>query len=159
METFLYLLLCRIDRTLKREATEMEIKASLESWLYKNLALIVAAITTLLTPLYPTLWLVGFISIVDFLTGVMGAKSKGEEITSNRMIRKFYSVIAYFLGILIAHVIGGYYGDADFMVKAVVAIIAVTEIQSVRENIKNITGVDILKPLIRILERKQETDA
>jgi phage-related holin len=156
METFLYLLLCRIDRTLKREATEMEIKASLESWLYKNIALIVAAIATFLTPLYPTLWLVGLISMIDFLTGVMGAKSKGEEITSNRMIRKFYSVIAYFLGILIAHVIGGYYGDADFMVKAVVAIIAVTEIQSVRENIKNITGVDILKPLIKMLERKSD---
>lgn len=137
----------------------MEIKATFESWFYKNIALIFAAIVTLLTPLYPTLWLVGFISIVDFLTGVLGAKSKGEEIKSNKMIRKFYSVIAYFLGILIAHVIGGYYGDADFTVKAVVAIIAVTELQSVRENIQAITGVDILKPLIRILERKSEQDA
>lgn len=136
----------------------MEIKATFESWFYKNIALIFAAIVTLLTPLYPTLWLVGFISIVDFLTGVLGAKSKGEEIKSNKMIRKFYSVIAYFLGILIAHVIGGYYGDADFMVKAVVAIIAVTELQSVRENIQAITGVDILKPLIRILERKQDVN-
>jgi hypothetical protein len=53
-------------------------------------------------------------------------------------------------------VIGGYYGDADFMVKAVVAIIAVSELQSVRENIKGVTNLDILKPLINMLERKSE---
>lgn len=154
METLLYLFVSKLKRDLK----EMDLKATLEAWFCKNILLIFAALATFIAPLYPTLLLVGFVSIVDFLTGVMGAKSKGEEIKSNKMIRKFYSVIAYFLGILIAHVIGGYYGDADFMVKAVVAIIAVTEIQSVRENIQAITGVDILKPLIRILERKAEAN-
>jgi hypothetical protein len=86
----------------------------------------------------------------------MSAKTKGELITSNKMIRKFYAVLSYFLAILISHVIGGYYGDADFMVKAVVAIIAVSELQSVRENIKGVTNLDILKPLINMLERKSE---
>lgn len=145
--------------SLRNESEKVDMRESFEGWLAKYLAFIIAALATFLSPLYPTLWLVGFISFIDFVSGIMGAKSKGEDITSNKMIRKFYSVIAYFLGILIAHVIGCYYGDADFMVKAVVAIIAVTEIQSVRENIQAITGVDILKPLIRILERKQEQDA
>jgi len=121
---------------------------------YGGLAL--AAVLTYLAPLQSTLFVVGAISLIDFITGIMSAKTKGEVITSNKMIRKFYAVLSYFLAILISHVIGGYYGDADFMVKAVVAIIAVSELQSVRENIKGVTNLDILKPLINMLERKSE---
>jgi phage-related holin len=121
---------------------------------YGGLAL--AAVLTYLAPLQSTLFVVGAISLIDFITGIMSAKTKAELITSNKMIRKFYAVLSYFLAILISHVIGGYYGDADFMVKAVVAIIAVSELQSVRENIKGVTNLDILKPLINMLERKSE---
>ena len=121
---------------------------------YGGLAL--AAVLTYLAPLQSTLFVVGAISLIDFITGIMSAKTMGEVITSNKMIRKFYAVLSYFLAILISHVIGGYYGDADFMVKAVVAIIAVSELQSVRENIKGVTNLDILKPLINMLERKSE---
>ena len=121
---------------------------------YGGLAL--AAVLTYLAPLQSTLFVVGAISLIDFITGIMSAKTKSEVITSNKMIRKFYAVLSYFLAILISHVIGGYYGDADFMVKAVVAIIAVSELQSVRENIKGVTNLDILKPLINMLERKSE---
>ena len=121
---------------------------------YGGLAL--AAVLTYLSPLQSTLFLVVAISVIDFITGIMSAKTKNELITSNKMIRKFYAVLSYFLAILISHVIGGYYGDADFMVKAVVAIIAVSELQSVRENIKGVTNLDILKPLINMLERKSE---
>ncbi len=119
-------------------------------------ALALAAVLTYLAPLQSTLFVVGAISLIDFITGIMSAKTKNELITSNKMIRKFYAVLSYFLAILISHVIGGYYGDADFMVKAVVAIIAVSELQSVRENIKGVTNLDILKPLINMLERKSE---
>ena len=121
---------------------------------YGGLAL--AAVLTYLAPLQSTLFLIVAISLIDFITGIMSAKTKSEVITSNKMIRKFYAVLSYFLAILISHVIGGYYGDADFMVKAVVAIIAVSELQSVRENIKGVTNLDILKPLINMLERKSE---
>ena len=121
---------------------------------YGGLAL--AAVLTYLTPLQSTLFLIVAISLIDFISGIMSAKTKNEVITSNKMIRKFYAVLSYFLAILISHVIGGYYGDADFMVKAVVAIIAVSELQSVRENIKGVTNLDILKPLINMLERKSE---
>lgn len=121
---------------------------------YGGLAL--TAVLTYLAPLQSTLFLVGAISLIDFITGIMSANTKGEVITSNKMIRKFYAILSYFLAILISHVIGGYYGDADFMVKAVVAIIAVSELQSVRENIKGVTNLDILKPLINMLERKSE---
>lgn len=131
-------------------------RESLEQWIAKYCMFVMAAICTLLSPIVPTLCFVGMISMIDFFTGIIGAKAKGHEIKSSKMIRKFYAVIAYFLGILIAYVLENYFGDVVPMVKAVVAIIAVTEIQSVRENITAITGVDILKPLERILIKKSE---
>jgi phage-related holin len=137
---------------------KIDMRESLEQWLAKYSFLALAALCTFLNPIVPTLCFVGMISVIDFVTGIIGAKSKGEEIKSSKMIRKFYAVMAYFLGILIAHVLEGYFGDVVPMTKAVVAIIAVTEIQSVRENITAITGVDILKPLERILIKKSEQE-
>jgi phage-related holin len=135
---------------------QVDMRESFEQWLAKYALLAIAALCTFLSPIVPTLCFVGMISVIDFITGIIGAKAKGNEIKSSKMIRKFYAVIAYFLGILIAHILEGYFGDVVPMTKAVVAIIAVTEIQSVRENITAITGVDILKPLERILIKKSE---
>ena len=139
-----------------RESKEIDMRESFEQWLIKYASFVISVVCTFLSPIVPTLCFVGMISVIDFVTGIIGAKSKGHEIKSSKMIRKFYAVIAYFLGILIAHILEGYFGDVVPMVKAVVAIIAVTEIQSVRENITAITGVDILKPLERILIKKSE---
>ena len=144
--------------TFHRESKEIDMRESFEQWLIKYASFVIAALCTFLSPVVPTLWFVGLISIIDFVTGIIGAKSKNIPIQSSKMIRKFYSVMAYFFGILIAYVLEQYFGDAVPMVKAVVAIIAVTEIQSVRENIAAITGVDILKPLERILIKKSEQE-
>lgn len=142
--------------TFAKEKEEIDMRESIEQWAAKYCLLIIAAIATFLSPIIPTLCFVGAISMIDFITGILGAKSKGQEIQSSKMIRKFYAVCAYFLGILIAHILERYFGDVVPMTKAVVAIIAVTEIQSVRENITAISGVDVLKPLERILIKKSE---
>jgi hypothetical protein len=42
------------------------------------------------------------------------------------------------------------------LVKPLVAIIALSELQSMRENIEAITGTDILKGLFNFLQRKSE---
>jgi phage-related holin len=128
----------------------------LQQWFLKYSLLLLASALTFISPLNATLFFVGLISFIDLATGILGAKSKGQAITSRKLIRKFYIAISYFFGILIAHIMEKYFGDAVPMTKAVVAIIAVTEIQSVRENITAISGVDILKPLERILKQKSE---
>ncbi len=125
----------------------------MNNWLNKYVILIVTGIITFISPIADTLIFVGIISVFDFVTGIMKAHKSG-TISSRRMINKLYAVIGYFVGILISHLLEGYFGDAIPMVKAVVAIIALTEIQSVRENIKEISGTDILSPLTKILQRK-----
>lgn len=125
------------------------------TWANKYALLIITGIITFLAPIHDTLFFVGMISVADFITGIMKSH-KAQKISSRKMINKVYAVVGYFIGIIIAHTLEGYFGNAIPMVKAVVAIIALTEIQSVRENIKEISGTDILSPLVKFLERKQD---
>lgn len=131
-------------------------KHAIQEWFIQNSWAIILGILAYLAPLQSTLFFVGVVSMIDFFSGIAGAKVKGDKIQSRKMIRKFYVVFGYFCGILVSYILEGYFGDQIPMVKAVVAIIALTEIQSVRENITAITGVDILKPLERILKSKAE---
>lgn len=125
------------------------------AWANKYWMLVITGVITFLAPIQETLFFVGMISVADFVTGVIKAQKAG-NVNSRKMVNKLYAVVGYFIGILIAHSLEGYFGDAIPMVKAVVAIIALTEIQSVRENIKEISGTDILSPLTKFLQRKQE---
>lgn len=124
----------------------------------KYLAYISAGLIAFITPLAPALWFVGLLVMCDFLTGIAKAKKRG-QISSARMIDKFYASVGYFLGIIVSHTVELYFGDAVPIVKAVVAIIALSELQSLRENIEAITGTDIMKPLYKFLkERSGEKD-
>lgn len=123
----------------------------------KFAAAVTAAFVAFISPLTSTLVFVGFLVACDFITGLAKASKKG-TVTSEKMIAKFYDSIGYFIGIIVAAFTEQYFGDAIPMVKAVVAIIALTELQSLRENIKELTGTDILQPIINILKKKGEGD-
>ena len=125
------------------------------AWIKKYILLIVTGCITFLAPLQGSLFFVGMISMADFITGIIKAQKAG-NITSRKMINKAYAAAGYFIAILISYAVEIYFGDAIPVVKAVVAIIALTEIQSVRENIKAITGTDVLSPLTKILQRKAD---
>lgn len=119
--------------------------------------LIIAGLVSFIMPLVPSLIFVGAISVFDFITGVMKARKTG-TVSSRRMVQKVYAVASYFIAILIAHFMEHYFGGQIPFVKVIVAIIALTEIQSVRENIKEITGVDVLKPITDFLSKKKNDD-
>lgn len=125
------------------------------TWFKKYMALMLMGGLTFIAPLQGSLLFVGMISVADFITGIMKAQKTG-TITSRKMINKAYAAAGYFIAILLAHGVELYFGDAIPIVKAVVAIIALTEIQSVRENVKEITGTDVLSPLTKLLQRKTE---
>lgn len=117
----------------------------------------VTALISFISPLVPTLYFVGILVMSDFITGVIKAH-KAQKLTSRRMSDKVWMTVGYFMAIMVAFAMEKYFGDAVPMVKAVVAIIALTEIQSLRENIEKITGTDILKPLIKILRQEAKED-
>lgn len=121
----------------------------------KYLVYAITGIITFLAPLHATFCFVGLLVMADFFTGI-GRAIKYNRVKSERMADKFWVSFGYFLGILVAHTVEGYFGDAVPIVKAVVAIIALTELQSLRENITQLTGTDILKPLEKLLKKESE---
>lgn len=130
-------------------------KNYLNIYLEKYGLIIISSLSLFFTPLLPTFVLVGFLVLSDFVTGVIKA-SKQKDVRSRRMIDKFYTSIAYFIGIIITYKMENYFGDQLPFLKAVVAIIAATELQSIRENIKAISGVDLLQPVMKLLKRKTD---
>jgi phage-related holin len=121
----------------------------------KLIALMISGFVAFMSPISDVLYFVGFIVVCDFITGIIKANKAG-DFNSTRMRDKFWDSVGYFIGIIIAHYVEMIFGNTVPLVKAVVAIIALTELQSVRENITEITGTDILKPIINLIKTKND---
>jgi uncharacterized membrane protein len=114
---------------------------------------IVAGLMAYYTPLREVFVFVGILVFADFITGISKA-IKNREFTSTKCIRKFWVSLGYFVGISVARAFEIYIGQ-DVIVKPMVAIISVSEVQSLRENILVLTQVDIIKPITNLFTKKQ----
>jgi hypothetical protein len=109
---------------------------------------IMAGFMAFFTPLKDVFLFVGIMVMADWITGI--AKGlKTNTFTSAKCIVKVWTSLGYFISIIIAKSIEDY-THLDAIVKAVVGIIAISELQSLRENIQTLTKVDILKPIMNI---------
>ena len=107
-----------------------------------------AGLMAYFTPLKDVFLFVGIMVMADWITGI--AKGlKTNTFTSAKCIIKLWTSLGYFISIIIAKSIEDY-THLDAIVKAVVGIIAISELQSLRENIQVLTKVDILKPIMNI---------
>jgi phage-related holin len=117
---------------------------------------LVTGLIAYLTPILTSLLLVGGLVMFDWITGVMKAHKLG-TLSSRAMIKKFYTGSSYLVAIAAVRLCEVYFGDDIPLVKPVIAMIALSELQSMRENIQAITGVDLLKNLFNVLQRKSES--
>jgi phage-related holin len=117
---------------------------------------LVTGLIAYLTPILTSLLLVGGLVMFDWITGVMKAHKLG-TLSSRAMIKKFYTGSSYLVAIAAVRLCEVYFGDEIPLVKPVIAMIALSELQSMRENIQAITGVDLLKNLFNVLQRKSES--
>jgi len=109
---------------------------------------IMAGFMAFFTPLKDVFLFVGILVMADWITGI--AKGiKSDTFTSAKCVIKLWTSLGYFISIVIAKSIEDY-THLDAIVKAIVGIIAISEIQSLRENIIALTKVDILKPIMNI---------
>jgi uncharacterized membrane protein len=84
-----------------------------------------------------------FVVFADTGTGILAAKKRKEPITSKGLYRTSQKVVVYFVGIMIFHGASVTFGLPSQIVYSVSFLIAFTELYSVSENIKSITGVNI----------------
>jgi len=117
---------------------------------------LVTGLVAYLTPILTSLLLVGGLVMFDWITGVMKAHKLG-TLSSRAMIKKFYTASSYLVAIGAVRLCEVYFGDDIPLVKPVIAMIALSELQSMRENIEAITGIDLLKNLFNVLQRKSES--
>jgi len=125
----------------------------------KYLAYILGAIVTFFTPLIDILWVVGALSLADWVTGLIKGHKTEEGIVSHKIITKGWTTVGYFIAILVAYslelMLQNRYGSKVPFVDVVVFIIAAAEVQSLRENLKEITGIDIFKYVGQFFAKKK----
>jgi hypothetical protein len=121
----------------------------------KYLPLILTGIIAYLSPIVTSLIFVGGLVMFDWITGMIKGSKLG-TFNSRTMIKKFYTGASYLIAIAAVRLCEVYFGEEVPLVKPLVAIIALSELQSMRENIEAITGVDILKHLFGFLQRKSD---
>jgi uncharacterized membrane protein len=94
-----------------------------------------------------------FVVFSDTVTGIMAARKRGEPITSKGLYRTSQKVVTYFCGIMIFHGASITFGLPSQITYSVSFIIAATELFSISENIKSITGTNIGKIILRFFKR------
>jgi uncharacterized membrane protein len=94
-----------------------------------------------------------FVVFSDTVTGILSAKKRGEPITSKGLYRTSQKVVTYFCGIMIFHGASITFGLPSQITYSVSFIIAATELFSISENIKSITGTNIGTIILRFFRR------
>ena len=94
-----------------------------------------------------------FVVFADTVTGIMAARKRGEPITSKGLYRTSQKVVTYFCGIMIFHGASITFQLPSQVTYSVSFIIAATELFSISENIKSITGTNIGTIILRFFRR------
>jgi hypothetical protein len=91
--------------------------------------------------------------IADTVTGINAAKKEGKAITSKGLYRTTEKIVVYFTSILIFHGAQLTFAIPIPIVYLVSSVIAGTELFSVAENVKRITGVELGTLISRFFKR------
>jgi uncharacterized membrane protein len=94
-----------------------------------------------------------FVVFTDTITGILAARKRGEPITSKGLYRTSQKIVTYFCGIMIFHGASITFGLPSQITYSVSFIIAATELFSISENIKSITGTNIGTIILRFFRR------
>jgi len=94
-----------------------------------------------------------FVVFADTITGIMAARKRGEPITSKGLYRTSQKVVVYFVGIMIFEGAKNTFSLPLNITYMVAFTIATTELYSISENIKSMTGVNIGTLILRFFKR------
>lgn len=126
----------------------------MKEFFVKYLPYITTALVVYFSPIAGDLIFIGSLVMFDWVTGILKG-IKTSTFKSEIAIRKLWVSVGYLLGLMVVRSIELHYGlENETIVKPVVAIITVAELQSLRENFKELIGVDILKPVTNLFKKK-----
>ena len=91
--------------------------------------------------------------IADTITGIKAARKEGKAITSKGLYRTTEKIVVYFVSILIFEGAKNTFSIPFPITYLVASMIAGTELFSVAENVKRITGVNLGTVIVRFFKR------
>lgn len=91
--------------------------------------------------------------IADTITGIKAARKEGKAITSKGLYRTTEKIVVYFVSIMIFEGAKNTFSIPIPITYMVASMIAGTELFSVAENVKRITGVNLGTVIIRFFKK------
>ena len=121
----------------------------MKNYFLNNISLILTFLAVYFAPAYPIMIGIGFLVTMDFVTGILAAKKRGEIITSKKMRPTIMKGFGYMASILIAFVMQNVFLTDMEVMKIVSGLIAMIELKSLDENLTSITGKSIFKQFLK----------
>ena len=91
--------------------------------------------------------------LADTITGIKAARKEGQTITSKGLYRTTEKIVVYFVSIMIFEGAKNTFSIPIPITYMVASMIAGTELFSIAENVKRITGVNLGTVIIRFFRR------
>ena len=121
----------------------------MKNFFLNNLSAIYIYIIVYFTPVFPVLFGLGFLVLTDFVTGILASKKRGEVISSKKMRPTVTKGIGYMVAILVAHTFEKSFMPELEAMKVVSGLIALVELKSLDENLKDLTGKSFFKQFFK----------
>jgi phage-related holin len=113
---------------------------------------LVLSCLSILAPIKPLIFTVGFLIFADLITGILAAKKKKKPITSAAMRRTVSKMAVYQLVIISAFLVETYLIDNSFpAAKLAAGMIGAVELTSILENANKFLGSNVFKKIINLL--------
>ena len=94
-----------------------------------------------------------FVVFADMATGIMASRKEGQKISSKGLYRTTEKIVVYFVSILIFEGAKNTFSIPVPITYMVAMMIAATELFSIAENVKRITGVELGTLILRFFKR------
>jgi phage-related holin len=110
------------------------------------------------SPIAPLVNLVIIFILIDFLSGMYASYRSKEQIVSNRLRKTLEKFVFYSVSIIVAYMFQIGFLNWCNLAQIVAGFIASTELLSIYENVKKITGLDLVAKvkeyITRMLKKK-----
>jgi uncharacterized membrane protein len=129
------------------------LKIFYQSWEFISFSLCCGFIASFFIPIKGFLIFTIFVVFADTVTGIKAAKKEGQKISSKGLYRTTEKIIVYFVAILIFEGAKNTFSIPFPITYMVAMMISATELFSVAENIKRITGVELGTLITKFFKR------
>ena len=107
-------------------------------------------------PIWPFIVTAIALVFADAITGVMAAKKRGDKITSRGFYRTSQKIVVYMVSILACEGVRLVFVPGIPVTYTAAAAIGVTELKSILENTRSVSGVNIFQQIGGLLPSKKQ---